>query len=66
MGVAVFVELEQFRSQRFAAGVSLALVLIDVNSQLSRHDLRSPWVHTRWWRSRFLFTFVVLASWRRL
>jgi AcrR family transcriptional regulator len=34
MGIAVFVELEQLRRQRFAAGMALALVLIDVDLQL--------------------------------
>jgi hypothetical protein len=38
MGVAVFVEIEQFARQRLAAGVSLALVRVDVDSQLSRHS----------------------------
>src|SRR5262249_49841166 len=37
MGIAVFVELEQFGRKRLAAGVALALLLIDVDSQLSCH-----------------------------
>jgi hypothetical protein len=41
MGVAIFIEIEQLGRQRFAAGVALALVLVDVNPQLSRHGKRS-------------------------
>src|SRR5579863_9577009 len=37
MRVAVLVELEQFGRQRFAAGMTLALVLVDVNFQFSGH-----------------------------
>src|SRR5262249_26294070 len=37
MGIAVFVEFEQFGRKRLAAGVALALLLIDVDSQLSCH-----------------------------
>ncbi len=40
--IAEFVELEQFGRQRFAAGVSLALVLVDVDFQFSGHGRRSP------------------------
>ena len=32
------VEFEQFRRKRFAAGVPLTFVLVDVNSQLARHS----------------------------
>src|SRR5579872_1767670 len=42
MRIAERVELEQFRRERFAAGVPLAFVLIDANSQLSRHSDSSP------------------------
>jgi hypothetical protein len=38
MRVAERIELEQFGSKRFAAGVPLAFVLIDANSQFSRHS----------------------------
>jgi hypothetical protein len=33
MRIAVLVEIEQFRGQRLAAGVALALVLVDVDFQ---------------------------------
>jgi len=42
MRIAEFVEFEQFRRQRFAAGVSLTLVLVDVYFQFSGHGKRSP------------------------
>src|SRR5437762_1533547 len=35
--IAELVELEQFRGQRFAAGVALTLLGVDPNFQLSRH-----------------------------
>jgi hypothetical protein len=35
--IAVFVEIEQFRRQRFAAGMSLTFILVDVYFQLSGH-----------------------------
>src|ERR1700752_3681577 len=37
MGVAVFVEVEQLWRHLFSEGVTLAFVLVDVDSQLSRH-----------------------------
>jgi hypothetical protein len=37
MRIAEFVEIEQFGRQRFAAGVSLAFVLVDVDLEFSRH-----------------------------
>ena len=40
MGVAVFVELEQLGRQRLAAGMALALVLIDADFQLSCYGNR--------------------------
>ena len=40
--ITEFVEIEQFRSQRFAAGVSLTLVLVDVYFQLSGHFFAFP------------------------
>jgi hypothetical protein len=40
--VAEFVELEQLGRQRFATGVALTLVLVDVYSQFSGHRRRSP------------------------
>src|SRR5260370_37666192 len=40
MRVAQFVEIEQFRRQRLAARVSLTLVLVDADFQLSRHGRR--------------------------
>jgi len=45
MRIAEFVELEQFGRQRFAAGVSLTLVLIDLQPQFGgfRHSTRLPW-----------------------
>src|SRR5258708_28162264 len=44
VGIAEFVEIEQFGRQRFAAGVSLALLLIDVQSQSwgFRHSTKLP------------------------
>jgi hypothetical protein len=39
--VAEFVEIEQLRRQRFAAGVSLAFLLIDTYFQFTRHSKRS-------------------------
>jgi hypothetical protein len=47
MGIAVFIEVEQFGRQRFAAGVSLTFVGVDVHSQLSRHSDISPGVKAR-------------------
>jgi hypothetical protein len=41
MGVAEFVKVEQFRRQRFAAGMPLTFVLVDVYFQLSGHFSRS-------------------------
>src|SRR5471032_1575964 len=38
VGIAELVELEQFGRQRLAAGVALALVLIDVDFQFSGHS----------------------------
>jgi hypothetical protein len=38
MRIAIVVELEQFGRQRLAAGMPLALVLVDANLQLS-HEL---------------------------
>jgi hypothetical protein len=35
--IAVFVEIEQFGRQRFAAGMSLAFILVDAYFQLSGH-----------------------------
>jgi hypothetical protein len=37
VGVAEFIEFEQFRRQRFAARLALAFVLVDADFQLSRH-----------------------------
>jgi hypothetical protein len=45
--IAEFVEIEQFRRQRLAAGVALALVLVDVDFQLSGH-ISTPSVAQRW------------------
>jgi hypothetical protein len=42
VGVAIFVKLEQFGRERFAAGVTLTLVLVDVDLQLSCHGTVSP------------------------
>src|SRR5258708_22607376 len=44
VGIAEFVEIEQFGRQRFAAGVSLALLLIDAQSQSwgFRHSTKLP------------------------
>jgi hypothetical protein len=44
MRIAEFVEFEQVRGERFAAGVSLALVLVDMYFQLSGHGWRFPLV----------------------
>jgi hypothetical protein len=43
MRIAEFVELEQFGRKRFAARMSLTLVLVDAYFQFSGHDRRSPW-----------------------
>ena len=40
--IAEFVEIEQFRRQRFAAGVPLTFVLVDVYFQFSGHRRRFP------------------------
>src|ERR1700692_4545870 len=48
--IAEFVEIEQFGRQRLAAGVSLALVLVDMYFQFSRHCKRSSVI--RAWCSR--------------
>src|ERR1700738_144643 len=40
MRVAEFVEIEQFGRQRLAARMSLTLVLVDADFQLSRHGRR--------------------------
>ena len=42
VGVAEFVEFEQFRRQRLAARVALTFVLVDADLQLSGHGERSP------------------------
>src|SRR5882757_2426836 len=44
MRIAELVEVEQFRRQRFAAGMSLALVLIDAQFQVGgfRHQTKLP------------------------
>jgi hypothetical protein len=42
MRIAEFVEFEQFRRQRFAPGMSLTLVLVDVYFQVSGHSGVSP------------------------
>jgi hypothetical protein len=41
MGIAEFVELEQFRRQRLATRVALTFVLVDADLQLSRHGEHS-------------------------
>jgi hypothetical protein len=43
MSVAVLVEVEQLRRKRFAAGVSLTLVLVDAYFQFSGHGESFPW-----------------------
>ena len=40
MRMAEFVEFEQFGRQRFAAGMALTLILIDVNPEFSGHLTR--------------------------
>src|SRR3981081_3067358 len=44
VGIAEFVEIEQFRRQRFATGVSLALLLVDAQPQAGgfRHSTKLP------------------------
>jgi hypothetical protein len=42
MRIAVFVEIEQFGRQRFAAGMALTFVLVDVYFQLTGHFLAFP------------------------
>jgi hypothetical protein len=42
MRVTECIELEQFRSERIAAGMPLAFVLIDANSQPRWHSDSSP------------------------
>jgi hypothetical protein len=42
--VAEFIEIEQFRRQRFAAGMALTLLLVDMQPQLGgfRHSTKLP------------------------
>jgi hypothetical protein len=42
VGIAEFVEIEQLGRQRFAAGVSLTLVLIDMYFEFSGHSTKLP------------------------
>jgi hypothetical protein len=46
--VAEFIEIEQFRRQRFAAGMALTLLLVDMQPQLGgfRHSTKLP-LHCR-------------------
>src|SRR5580704_15827821 len=53
MRIAEFVEIEQFGRQRFAAGMALTLVLVDMYSQFCGHGSRFPWI--RAYRSRVAF-----------
>jgi hypothetical protein len=57
VGIAEFVKIEQFRRQRLAAGVPLALVLVDVDLQLSRHCNRFPSVMRVLARAHCVFHF---------
>jgi hypothetical protein len=43
--VAEFIEIEQFRRQRFAAGMTLTLLLVDMQPQSGgfRHSTKLPW-----------------------
>src|SRR5262249_19172266 len=60
VGIAVFVEVEQFGCQRFAAGMTLALVLIDANFE--RHGRRFPLVPARPPRTFGVFRLSRLAG----
>jgi hypothetical protein len=44
MRIAEFIEIEQFRRQRFAAGMALTFVLVDTQPQLGgfRHSTKLP------------------------
>jgi hypothetical protein len=64
--VAEFVEIEQFRRQRLAAGVALTLVLVDMDFEFSGHGRHFPRSRGSRRALRFpIFTLVVQASWLR-
>src|SRR4051794_41019166 len=61
MGIAEFVELEQFGRQRLAARMSLTLVLVDVYFQFSGHGKRSLRSRASW-LARMTFPVVVFVA----